>query len=122
MEAVQYKVVTDGSVVPMSDHDHKVLSEIKKILVEHGCEERFGVSLLTSDFNLKTNEDIIEFSDEETRTSTWHVVPSDAEVLSMDGVLKTNWHFDRTEETKAGTCRVVKCHYDNGHRRMHVWL
>lgn len=122
MDVVQYANVAGSTIAPLDDSDFAVLEEIHQVLKETGNEDRFGVSLLARNFNIKSEEAIMEYSDDDARTSTWNVVSSDEPMLNGAGVLKTNWEFERGGLEMAGRCQVVKCHYDHGHRRIHIWL
>jgi hypothetical protein len=122
MDVVQYAHIAASNVAPLDDSDFEVLKEIRQVLKETGNEDRFGVSLLARNFNIKSNEAIMEFSDDDARTSTWNVVSADDPVLNGNDVLKTNWEFDRNGLEMSGRCKVVHCHYDHGHRRIHIWV
>ena len=122
MDVLQYSIGGNQDVV-LSDDDFDALKEIQDIITKHGYQDRFGVSLLSRAFNLQANEDILEITDDVKRTSVWRVVPSDSPLFSQGGILETNWEFERdSQEVHAGKCRVVKCHYDHGHKRIHIWL
>jgi len=121
MEAVQYVLPNAGQEIePLGDNDHDVLSQIRQVLVDHGCEDRFGVSLLARDFKLTDEESVIEVTNDAERKSTWNVINSDSPQLSQSGVLKTNWEFFPTSEAKVASCRV-KCFYNWGHKTEHTW-
>lgn len=116
LQPTQYanmKHVTE--VDPVNAADRATLEAIKKVLVDHGAVERFGIHLIHKHFDLADDEIVMEYTDEEARTQHTKVEKY-ADAFSHGRPLETQWRFNR--ETASMGC-VGFCHYNNGHRHIH---
>ena len=112
----QWAHLPDISDVPqISEKDHKILSDLREVLQKHNATERFGVNLLHRHFDIGDDEILVEYTDEIARTQTIKVEKL-SDLTIGDGVIETNWTFDR--EAASTACRGV-CVYNQGHRRQH---
>lgn len=104
-------------VSPLNDADAVAFSEIRDILRKHGLTKRFGVFLLHKHFDLSEGEFLFEETDEDARKQVISVKRSDN---PDDNALQTMWAFSEDASVKAVTKCVRRCHYDSGHKSVHV--
>jgi hypothetical protein len=64
----RYKDIED--VEPINDSDLDCLAEVSEILKKHGKRERFGVALLHKHFEMSSDEQLVEYTDEVNRILT----------------------------------------------------
>jgi hypothetical protein len=118
LESVQFASLTDvDDVAPISDKDHDVLEEVRDVLRKHGVTDRFGICLLHRHFDLAEDEILMESTDVTARRSVLEVMPKlDHDVRT----LPTQWRFSMRGDVDADTeCRKA-CHYDSGHKTVHI--
>ncbi|MFT3815208.1 MAG: hypothetical protein QM740_17805 [Acidovorax sp.] len=90
LETVQWsRLEFIETIDPISDRDYAVLNELREVLLRHGYEKRFGISLLHKHFDLQPGEIALEESDEVLRVSTIRVVSKE----SSAGAMETAWRF-----------------------------
>ena len=82
-------------VSPLDDIDRKCMSEVRRVLTEHGKLSRFGLTLLHDHFVVGAEEILLEDCDVETRTLT--IRPVKQSSLKKIGVIETNWRLDTME-------------------------
>jgi hypothetical protein len=79
-------------VVPPGEQDRSCLEEIRSVLAQHGCLDRFGLTLLHDHFALDAAELLVESTDSEARRLT--IEPQLAADTADGGrLVETSWHF-----------------------------
>ncbi|MCE6978587.1 hypothetical protein EI534_14595 [Pseudomonas frederiksbergensis] len=116
LETVQKGALPDiDDVQPLSDTDFEVLKEIGEVLRKHKFAQRFGICLLHKHFDLQEDEELIEETDIEKRISTTRA----QKISKQSGrTIETMWRF--SNGIQATTECVLKCDYNNGHKKIHV--
>lgn len=117
LEAVQWASLSHiDDVDPVNEKDYEVLKELGEVLVKHGYQERFGVSLLHKHFEVGPGEIAMEETDEEARVSSIRVVPDNGD----ENTIGTQWRFSEVPDgpTMVTKC-VLRCHYFLGHKQRH---
>lgn len=115
LETVQWSALEDiEDVEPISNKDYQVLAELRAVLAKHNYFNRFGVCLLHRHFELAPDEILMENTDTSARVSTLHVQKNDVAGKSIE----TMWRFS-SSRTEVTVCEQ-KCHYQDGHRTVHV--
>jgi hypothetical protein len=118
LETVQWSSLPDiESVERVGDNDRQVLEEIRDVLVRHNRTSRFGVCLLHKHFEIGADEIAVEYTDVAARTST--VVAEPAKKNSDGNYIETVWRFKNNGPVAVTVCEQ-RCHYDKGHRSVHV--
>lgn len=116
LETVQWSSLPDiDEVPPISDTDYDVLNDIGNLIRRHGLEERFGICLLHSHFELNESEALIEETDVEKRLLITKVC-SEGEM--SDKTIETMWRFPKGTESVT-ECKK-KCDYNSGHKEIHI--
>jgi hypothetical protein len=117
LETVQWSSLPDiDGVQPIGEADVQVLDEIREVLLQHDRSDRFGVCLLHKHFEIASNEIAVEYTDIESRTSTV-VEPSGSSAGGNH--IETVWRFKHDGPAAVTVCEQ-RCHYDKGHRSVHV--
>lgn len=117
IEAVQWADLTHiDEVKPIDEDDYQVLRELGEVLLKHGYQNRFGISLLHKHFEVREGEIAMEETDEDARISTIRVVPDDG----GENTIGTQWRFAEVPggPTMVTKC-VLRCHYFLGHKQRH---
>jgi hypothetical protein len=118
IETIQWTSLADiDEVEAVSDSDYAVLDELRRVLVRHGYTHRFGICLLHKHFDLANDEVLMETTDANARRSTL-VVERRGEQLTNS--IETMWKFSDKSGPLVVTKCVARCHYDSGHRQVHV--
>jgi hypothetical protein len=86
----------------VDESDRACLTEIGKVLRQHGKARRFGVSLLHQHFDLKEGELLVEHCDPKRRTLT--TAPEAASLVEDRKYLPTVWRFDGGEAQACSYC------------------
>ncbi len=119
MELLRFETVQWSSLIhiddveSVGDKDHRVLSDLSDVLVKHGYTDRFGICLLHRHFDISSDEIVMENTDVDARVSVLSVEKDDGGSYAIE----TMWRV--TNEPKAVTKCVLRCHYDNGHKQRH---
>jgi hypothetical protein len=117
LETVQWSSLPDiDAVQPIGEADVQVLDEYD-VLLRNNRSDRFGVCLLHKHFEIASNEIAVEYTDIEARTSTVVVEPSESP--SGGNHIETVWRFKHDGPVAVTVCEQ-RCHYDKGHRSVHV--
>ena len=114
LETIQWATLPNiNDVAPIDDKDHEVLQEVRDVLQRHGYTKRFGICLLHRHFDLKEDECLMEYTDDESRSQMLVV---EKKATTSSAVLETMWRFsDMTQVTK---CEKA-CVYNRGHKQVH---
>ena len=103
VQPMQWTSIKDlRDVAPLSAHDTQLLLELREVLIKHDAVDRFGVTLIHKHFDLAENEDMVEFTDPETRTLIIRPL-ADASQLKM---IETSWKFSRND---SGGTPLINC-------------
>lgn len=97
----QLKNIDD--ITPLNEADSPCLMELKEVLRRHGKDDRFGVALLHSHFELREDEIMLEFTDEENRTLTSTVVDR---ANAPEGSVGTVWMLRDGPPATMAWCRA----------------
>lgn len=97
-------------VSPLNELDRKCMTDVRRVLTEHGKLSRFGLTLLHDHFVVDAEEILLEDCDVETRTLT--IRPVKQSSLNSVGVVETNWRLDTMEGFAA--CQQVCITSSNG--------
>src|SRR4029077_2102417 len=111
----RYKDIED--VEPLNDSDLECLAEVRDVLKKYGKRERFGVALLHKHFDMFADEQLVEYTDAETRVLTIKPVKRD----EAGQTIETIWELGDGEDNKVYLgCRVT-CwtNVHGGHSRSH---
>jgi Chaperone of endosialidase len=79
-------------VVPRSDADQPLFTELYEVLKRHNALRRFGVSLLHQHFEISPDEVLLETTDKTDRTQLIQPIPK-AELAGLD-YIETSWRLD----------------------------
>ncbi len=119
IEATQWMKCSDKmrEQYSLMDEDLLVLLALRTSMMELGCMDRFGVSLLHRVLPLANSEFLMEGTDVDNRSQIMELLPM-AE-LDEGQSIETLWSMsgDNTMHMSMG-CRFY-CHYDSGHRQRH---
>ena len=87
------------------------------MLLKHNALDRFGVTLIHKHFELEENEQLVEFTDIDSRRLTIQPV-SDSESLNT---VETSWKFSKEPSGPHPlTVCVFRCYYDSEPSPQHV--
>lgn len=90
----RYKDIKD--VEPLNDSDLECLAEVRDVLKKYGKRERFGVALLHKHFEMSADEQLVEYTDAETRVLTIKPVKRD----EAGQTFGTIWELGDGEDNK----------------------
>ena len=96
------RLVDISEVMPMSDTDQPLFSELTEVLRKHGALQRFGITLLHQHFDVAADEVLLETTDKVTRTQTIRPV-SKTKLEKLDYVV-TSWRLDGPKPLMACAC------------------
>ena len=103
MTPVQWtKLSHIDAIEPIGESDQECLAEIRAVLLRHGKENRLGVALLHSHFDLAEDEVLLETCDKDARELTMSPAKIDA-VESSD--IGTIWMFGDDDTKTTSWCR-----------------
>jgi hypothetical protein len=90
----------------LGPEDEELFAELREVLLRHGAQDRFGVTLLHRHFDTKPDEALVETVDEEARTLT--VRPT--RLQPGDAPTATSWRFttDHTRPLQRLVCWPAK--------------
>lgn len=86
---IQRTPARSNGIAPLNEGDSAVMEALRRVLIEHGAIDRFGITLLHSHFDLDEDEALLEESDAEQRLTT--IRPHKG--LLPDGFVETAWRF-----------------------------
>jgi hypothetical protein len=79
-------------VMPLNENDDAVIAELKQVLLKHGAETRFGITLLHDHFPIEEDEVMAEFEDATNRQLLTR--PIKATELQNRSFIETQWRLD----------------------------
>lgn len=89
-------------VEDITPEDRKCFEEIRKILVKHGKEKKFGVTLLHQHFPINPGEVMLETNDPKTRTLLMRPVKESD--IGNTPYRETQWRLDTGQISMACVC------------------
>lgn len=92
------------NVIKYSEADKPLFEELYQVLKKHNAQERFGVTLLHSHFDLAENEVLLESTDKKTRRQT--IKPVTLDELSLMETIETAWRLDAYGIEPVFRCQV----------------
>ncbi len=111
-------------VTPIGDQDRACLEAIRDVLAQHGCLDRFGLSLLHKHFEMAADEILVEEVDEKTRTLVTRPVSVTVLSANLDSSTATQWHWKRNKDGAFEQICVSRCFPGNwqspGHSNQHT--
>jgi hypothetical protein len=118
VQPVQWASLKDiHAVEPISEADADVLGQLREVLISNKATDRFGVMLIHKHFDLQENEQLVEFTDIESRRLTIRPV-SDLEDIKT---IETSWKFSADADgMEVNTVCVSRCFYDSQSTPQHV--
>lgn len=119
LEAITWNEFPDiEDVKPIGDNDHKVLEEIREVLLRNNYENRFGVFLIHKHFDMDEDEYLVEHTDHEKRSLVINVKRSSD--IPEKNYVQTSWKFSR--EFKNATVCERRCQSVGSvsHRQHHM--
>jgi len=118
MQPMQWARIPDvHDIAPLSEGDADCLREIRDVLLRHNSLERFAVSLIHKHFDLDPAEQMVEFTDTQTRTLTIKPVSEDAGLQTLE----TTWKFSaETTGMKPLAICVYRCYFNANSSPQHV--
>ena len=118
MQPMQWAQIPDvHDIAPLSERDAECLRELRDVLRKHNAIDRFAVSLIHKHFDMQPTEQMVEFTDVESRTLT--IKP----ISSHEGLrtLETTWRFSaETSDAHAATICVYRCFFNANSTPQHV--
>lgn len=102
-------------VEPRLESETAAFIELREVLVRHGLEQKYGLTLLHKHFDLAENEIMVEFTDLETRTLISK--PTDADSVSESNIREVTWSL--ADDTVMNVC-VQRCYFNRNSTPQHV--
>lgn len=103
VQPMQWKPVEDiAAVSPFSPEDAECFRELRDVLHKYGALDRFGISLIHRHFDVEADEEMVEFTDLESRTLT--VRPVKKSEIDWKSATVTNWKL-----TQGGGIAATRC-------------
>jgi len=100
---------------PRLESEAAAFIELREVLVRHGLEQKYGLTLLHKHFDLAENEIMVEFTDLENRTLTSK--PFNIDTISESNFREVTWSLAR--DTVMGAC-VQRCFFNRDSTPQHV--
>lgn len=118
MQPMQWATIADvHDVKPLSADDAECLRDLREVLARHGALERFAVTLVHKHFDIAANEQMVEFTDIESRCLTIKPIAEQAGLATLE----TTWKFSaEADEAQATTICLYRCYYDSRSTPQHV--
>lgn len=116
VQPMQWKPVEDISVVsPFSPEDAECFKELRDVLQKYGALDRFGISLIHRHFDVAEDEEMMEYTDLESRTLV--VKPVKKSEIDWNHTTITNWRLTQGEDVAVVGCGCAT--NSNGHLGYH---
>ena len=106
-----------ADVKPLDDSELECLAEVRDVLKKYGKRERFGVALRHKHCDMFPDEQLVEYTDAETRVLT--IKPMKREEAGQ--TIETSWELGDGEDNKVYLGCRVPCWttVHGGHSRSH---
>ncbi|MBK6545758.1 MAG: hypothetical protein IPG12_10875 [Saprospiraceae bacterium] len=101
-------------VALITEDDSNCLAELKEIIVKHGKENKFGISLLHKHFDLLENEMLVETINIKDRVLTTKPVYADEQ--RKNSLVQTVWCFSK-DQSFSKACESFCPKDDKGRHR-----
>jgi hypothetical protein len=99
------KDLTNAERKPFSHRYALAFEEIRNILVETNSISRFGMFLRRHQFTFEMDENLLECTDQETRTL---IITAESKQEAPGGTVPTNWIFTPDEAVANSCCNCAK--------------
>jgi hypothetical protein len=112
----RYKDIED--VEPINDNDLDCLAEVSAVLKKHGKRERFGIALLHKHFEMNSDEQLVEYTDEVNRILTIKPVKK----AEAGNTIETIWELGDgkgVHKVSLGCSLACWTNVQGGHSRSH---
>lgn len=108
----------------LDDRDQDCLNAIRDVLKQHGCLDRFGVTLVHRHFEMAPDELLVEQVDEAGRRLVTKPVRLDVVRDQLPGAYETQWQWKDDGAGHVAQICVSRCFPGNpsspGHASQHV--
>lgn len=112
----RYEDIED--VEPLNEGDNECLAEISKVLTKYNKRSKFGLALLHKHFPMSDDEQLVEFTDADTRVLTIKPVKD----LEPGRTIQTIWELGEVSEdnkVRLGCSQQCWTNIQGGHSRSH---
>lgn len=118
LDSVMNTLPDIDDVAPLSADDEACLTEVRRVLEEHGALQRFGVALLHQHFAVQDDEILVEECDVASRTLK--IRPQKRTSPATSRSIQTVWRLD-TPTPVQGCMQVCTKDENNNHiRKSHL--
>lgn len=100
---------------PRLESEIAAFIELREVLVRHGLDQKYGLTLLHKHFDLAENEVMVEFTDLKTRTLTSK--PTTIDAIPESNLREVTWSL--SNDTVMGAC-VQRCFFNPSSTPQHV--
>ena len=105
-----------NDVPRITETDRECFEAVRQTLVKHGCEKRFGLTLLHQHFPVAEDEIMLETNDPKERTLVMRPVKSSE--LAEVNFRETQWRLDGEKATMNCVCHTdSKGNHNHFHHR-----